>query len=137
MALKDTRVNIVLNTVLSEISKTISSVTGLLVLFAFEGRNCELQIDECSSQPCLNGATCRDALGTFACSCAPGFLGDLCETNLDECISRPCLNGGQCTDGASGYVLYSWVTLTRGAISSSSELRCQEPTSPQTEGFAP
>ena len=91
----------------------------MLVFFAFEGTNCELEIDECLSQPCLNGATCHDSLASFACSCAPGFLGDLCETNIDECVSQPCLNGGQCTDDANGYVFYSWVTLMGGAVSSS------------------
>ncbi|KAL4673880.1 hypothetical protein H8959_017814, partial [Pygathrix nigripes] len=56
--------------------------------------NCELEIDECWSQPCLNGATCQDALGAYFCDCAPGFLGDHCELNIDECASQPCLHGG-------------------------------------------
>lgn len=40
-----------------------------------KGINCELEVDECWSQPCLNGATCQDAVGAYFCDCAPGFLG--------------------------------------------------------------
>uniref|UniRef100_A0A2K6R3I6 Protein crumbs homolog 1 n=1 Tax=Rhinopithecus roxellana TaxID=61622 RepID=A0A2K6R3I6_RHIRO len=65
--------------------------------------NCELEIDECWSQPCLNGATCQDALGAYFCDCAPGFLGDHCELNIDECASQPCLHGGLCVDGENRY----------------------------------
>ncbi|KYO34537.1 crumbs-like protein 1 isoform A [Alligator mississippiensis] len=67
------------------------------------GINCELEIDECLSQPCSNGATCHDSLGNYFCTCALGFLGDLCEINIDECASQPCLNGGQCIDDVNRY----------------------------------
>jgi len=30
--------------------------------------------DECSKQPCLNEATCRDGSDTFVCDCLPGEL---------------------------------------------------------------
>ncbi|EPY76305.1 hypothetical protein CB1_001441008 [Camelus ferus] len=65
-----------------------------------DGVNCELEIDECWSQPCLHGATCQDAVGAYFCDCAPGFLGERCEINTDECASEPCLHGGLCVDGA-------------------------------------
>ncbi|OWK08437.1 CRB1 [Cervus elaphus hippelaphus] len=65
------------------------------------GVNCELEVDECRSQPCLNGATCQDVVGAYLCDCAPGFLGDRCELNTDECASGPCLHGGLCVDGAN------------------------------------
>ncbi|XP_063095721.1 protein crumbs homolog 1 isoform X2 [Cavia porcellus] len=67
------------------------------------GVNCELQVDKCWSQPCLNGATCRDALEAYFCDCAPGFLGDHCELSIDECASQPCLHGGLCVDGRNRY----------------------------------
>ena len=58
-------------------------------------------MDECASEPCLNGATCfQDAPGTYRCSCAQGFTGPRCEQDIDECASRPCANGGSCTNGA-------------------------------------
>lgn len=36
-------------------------------------------IDECLSSPCLNGATCLDAIDAFTCLCLPSYGGDLCE----------------------------------------------------------
>ena len=38
-------------------------------------------IDECSSNPCENGATCIDGDNKYTCSCAAGFNGDNCETS--------------------------------------------------------
>ena len=35
--------------------------------------------DECLSSPCLNGATCVDAIDSFTCLCLPSYQGDLCE----------------------------------------------------------
>ncbi|XP_048353079.1 protein crumbs homolog 1 isoform X2 [Sphaerodactylus townsendi] len=65
--------------------------------------NCELEIDECLSQPCLNGGSCHDSLGGYYCSCPLGFHGDLCAVNIDECASQPCLNGGECIDDINRY----------------------------------
>ena len=33
---------------------------NLLVHFRFEGKNCEININECQIEPCKNGATCLD-----------------------------------------------------------------------------
>ena len=63
------------------------------------GTNCDENIDECVSTPCLNGGTCRDALNSYTCFCVPGYEGQRCERNVNECISRPCTNGGVCQDG--------------------------------------
>jgi len=41
----------------------------------FEGVLCGVETDECSSDPCQNGATCRDQLARYDCVCAPGFTG--------------------------------------------------------------
>ena len=37
-------------------------------------------IDECSSNPCLNGATCTDAVNQYTCGCVAGYTGTHCET---------------------------------------------------------
>ena len=37
-------------------------------------------IDECASNPCLNGATCTQSLNLYTCSCATGYTGMNCET---------------------------------------------------------
>ena len=38
-----------------------------------------LDIDECASRPCQNGANCVDLVNAFECECEDGFTGDLCE----------------------------------------------------------
>lgn len=92
------------------------------------GENCAIDIDECESSPCQNGATCSDSSGNVAvpvdryrCSCAPGFAngmcaydfisnytdscsvptGGFCDIDVDECVSHPCVNDSPCTDSTS------------------------------------
>lgn len=36
-------------------------------------------VDECHSNPCLNGATCLDGVNSFTCLCLPSYSGELCE----------------------------------------------------------
>ena len=36
-------------------------------------------VDECASDPCLNGALCSDQINGYACSCTRGFTGIFCE----------------------------------------------------------
>ena len=79
-------------------TRTDASVAG------FTGVNCEVQINECDSAPCLNEGRCEDSLDAFHCDCPSGFDGDLCGVDIDECASAPCQNGGTCVDGANGFV---------------------------------
>ena len=39
-----------------------------------------IDIDECASNPCLNGATCNDQVNGFTCTCSARYYGVLCET---------------------------------------------------------
>lgn len=68
----------------------------------FTGSDCELEIDECADDPCVNG-DCTDQVAGYACACLPGYEGSNCETNTNECALSPCDNGGICTDGVNGY----------------------------------
>ena len=41
-----------------------------------------VDVDECLSMPCKNGATCEDLVYNYTCNCYPGFTGRLCETGI-------------------------------------------------------
>uniref|UniRef100_A0A3Q2ZCT3 EGF-like domain-containing protein n=1 Tax=Hippocampus comes TaxID=109280 RepID=A0A3Q2ZCT3_HIPCM len=100
----------------------------------YSGHNCQTDVDDCSpsdnsskrgtqqyswtfsicfqsnvslspsSDPCLNGGSCVDNVGGFACECRPGFQGGRCETEIDECASQPCWNGANCRDYVNSFV---------------------------------
>jgi len=40
-----------------------------------------VDINECASAPCLNGATCVDEINGYRCDCLPGSTGARCETS--------------------------------------------------------
>lgn len=63
---------------------------------------CE-EINECLSQPCLNGGTCHDRVVSYFCECDTGFSGNRCQTDIDECLSEPCVHGGTCEDQPGAY----------------------------------
>ena len=71
------------------------------------GGNCDLDIDECDSYPCANGANCSHTdegilPDAYECTCAPGWQGENCALDIDECLSQPCQNGGACTESSTG-----------------------------------
>lgn len=93
----------------------------------FSGETCQIDIDECSSTPCLNGAKCIDRPNGYECECAEGekkseivttsalkslqylqvmsssgFTGLLCEENIDDCNPPPC-HHGVCKDGIATF----------------------------------
>merc|ERR1711871_999935 len=51
--------------------------------------NCRVDVDECSSSPCENGAACTDrgAIDSFICTCRDGYDGQLCSIDIAECAS--------------------------------------------------
>ncbi|NWX61505.1 SNED1 protein, partial [Promerops cafer] len=65
-------------------------------LAGFTGKRCHVDVDECLSHPCQNGATCLNGAGSFTCRCPPGFRGNNCETAESPCENRVCQNGGSC-----------------------------------------
>ncbi|CAH1230883.1 NOTCH1 [Branchiostoma lanceolatum] len=60
-------------------------------------------IDDCSPNPCQNGALCKDIGNRFQCICKLGFTGTRCETNVNDCKDKPCQNGGTCEDQVNGF----------------------------------
>uniref|UniRef100_A0A8C4L221 Notch receptor 3 n=1 Tax=Equus asinus asinus TaxID=83772 RepID=A0A8C4L221_EQUAS len=55
-----------------------------------------------AADPCLNGGSCQDGVGSFLCSCLPGFAGPRCALDVDECLSSPC-GPGTCADHVASF----------------------------------
>ena len=52
--------------------------------------NCDLDVDECDSSPCQNGATCSESsvessvsFHAYQCTCVAGFANGVCEYDGD------------------------------------------------------
>ena len=52
--------------------------------------NCDLDVDECDSSPCQNGATCTESsvestvsFHAYQCTCVAGFANGVCEYDGD------------------------------------------------------
>ena len=72
-------------------------------IYSPAGDHCEIDVDECGSHPCRNGATCTDRIASFECQCQAGFEGDICEINIDDCVAQPCQNGATCKDEEASF----------------------------------
>ena len=63
----------------------------------YTGFDCSFVVNQCYSNPCLNGATCNNlGVNCYNCTCQPGFIGTNCEIRQDPCNSLPCQNDGTC-----------------------------------------
>lgn len=45
---------------------------------------CELDLDECKSNPCMNGGYCHNLVDKFQCVCEMTFAGDVCEIDVSD-----------------------------------------------------
>jgi len=39
-----------------------------------------IDIDDCASNLCQNGGSCRDGINGYTCDCEDGYIGENCET---------------------------------------------------------
>uniref|UniRef100_A0A4W4HIZ3 Neurocan n=1 Tax=Electrophorus electricus TaxID=8005 RepID=A0A4W4HIZ3_ELEEL len=51
----------------------------------YTGESCEIDVDDCMSNPCENGGTCIDKVDSFICLCLPSYSGDMCEKDTEGC----------------------------------------------------
>lgn len=61
------------STRISTYMELIKSFLSLIPFSLLDARSCD-------SNPCLNGATCTNRLGDYACACLKGWTGKNCET---------------------------------------------------------
>ncbi|XP_018392761.1 PREDICTED: sushi, von Willebrand factor type A, EGF and pentraxin domain-containing protein 1-like [Cyphomyrmex costatus] len=55
------------------------------------------EIDDCRTDPCLNGGQCLREESGYICECHEYYVVSKCEKFKDPCDSSPCLNEGTCT----------------------------------------
>ena len=75
----------------------------MIFAVSFLGVNCEIDINECASNPCFQGSKCIDGIDKFTCECKLGYTGRVCDQPINECLSNPCMNGGTCFDKLGFY----------------------------------
>lgn len=68
------------------------------------GEYCEINFNDCYSNPCLYGAQCTDEVNGFSCDCPEGRGGQDCSFISDQCITNPCMNGASCMTGIDSYI---------------------------------
>ncbi|XP_060709362.1 lactadherin-like isoform X4 [Hemiscyllium ocellatum] len=61
----------------------------------FQGIHCQTNIDDCSSQPCINGGQCVDLDSDFSCYCPSPYVGKSCQ---HTCASALGMEGGAIDD---------------------------------------
>lgn len=73
----------------------------------FTGDHCEINVNECLSNPCKNKGQCIDGINNYTCNCDnTGYTGPTCELDIDECDTNPCINQGYCFNYYGTYVCH-------------------------------
>ncbi|KAK2106699.1 hypothetical protein P7K49_016213 [Saguinus oedipus] len=81
-----------------EIARLSENFTVFGVSLLSTGYNCQVNIDECASNPCLNQGTCFDDISGYTCHCVLPYTGKNCQTVLAPCSPNPCENAAVCKE---------------------------------------
>lgn len=74
--------NLIGNSVLASI---LCITVFIFCALPLAGQTCEVDINECVKNPCLNDAICQNSIGSYKCSCKSGYTSRNCETDIDDC----------------------------------------------------
>jgi hypothetical protein len=89
----------------------------------WKGQLCDIDIDECASDPCSHKGVCQDQTAAYNCLCqGTGWTGENCEIDENDCYNLPCKNGAACFDLGNGTGTYSCDCGTTGYTG----LTCEE-----------
>ena len=87
----------------------------------------------CASNPCENGAICKQLSSGYTCDCSgTGYGGSRCSEDVNECADPGlCSNHGFCSNTAGSYTCgcrtgYSGDHCEKGGLSKSTLYQCQE-----------
>ena len=62
------------------LSKVVDTATYMNLLNTYLHKFLSFaEIDECLSNPCVNGGTCVDLFNSYYCQCPSGWIGQNCE----------------------------------------------------------
>merc|ERR1711937_99279 len=65
-----------------------------------------VSIDDCASEPCLNGGSCTDGHLGYSCSCPAQWNGPTCGEDMDECSDVSlfnCVGNSTCNNTVGSY----------------------------------
>ncbi|XP_051950332.1 cadherin EGF LAG seven-pass G-type receptor 3 [Xyrauchen texanus] len=90
----------------STLFRPIHPITGLRCRcpVGFTGDYCEIEINLCYSNPCMNGGVCARREGGYTCICREDYMGERCEFDrrAGKCVAGVCRNGGTCRELSGG-----------------------------------
>lgn len=67
-------------------------IVSQLLLFISLGEECDIDINECDSNPCHHAGTCLDQPNGYTCHCPHGWVGANCEIRKFFCLSADMFN---------------------------------------------
>ncbi len=64
----------------------LRQVNGYLCqcLAGYSGLNCEVNVDECASGPCLNAGLCVDGVNNYTCRCDNRYVTHICSYDVAD-----------------------------------------------------